>query len=106
MLWTRTWARGVAVTNSYDVFGDLVEQDYNDGTPSVLYNNYSRTGEPREIVDASGTNELAYDYANRLLALAGTNGFYNGIIVSNHFNPAHGRDTVAVLGLSSSLKDS
>ncbi len=36
MLWTRTWARGVTLTNIYDEYGEVQEMDYSDGTPSVL----------------------------------------------------------------------
>jgi len=107
-LFTRAWARtlgGVPVTetNSYDGYGDLTEQDYSDGTPSVFYNQYNRAGQPREIVDASGTSELAYDYASRLIT--STCGLLGGVTVSNHFNPFLGRDAVAVLGLTTSLED-
>jgi RHS repeat-associated protein len=110
-LLTRSWARTftdannnivpVNVTNYYDGFGDLVEQQYNDGTPNVYLNNYNRAGQPREIIDGSGTNELTYDYACRLVTSTCINGLFNGITVSNHFNPYYGRDAVAVLGLSS-----
>jgi RHS repeat-associated protein len=105
LLCTRTWSRGVTVTNLYSDVGDLVEQDYSDGTPSVLFNNYNRVGQPREIIDQSGTNELTYDFASRLIATACTNGLMAGITVSNHFTAPYGRDSVSVLGLTSSLED-
>jgi RHS repeat-associated protein len=106
----RAWARlngtsSITVTNYYNGFGDLVEQQYNDGTPNVYFNNYNRAGQPREIIDGSGTNELTYDYACRLVTSTCINGMLNGITVSNHFNPYYGRDAVAVLGLPSSLED-
>jgi RHS repeat-associated protein len=109
-LLTRSWARtlgGIPVTetNGYDGFGDLTEQDYSDGTASVYYNNFNRAGQPREIVDASGTSELAYDYASRLITSTYASGVLSGITVSNHFNPYFGRDAVAVLGLSGPLED-
>jgi RHS repeat-associated protein len=107
---TRSWARtiggvNVTVTNYYDGFDDITEEVYNDGTTNVLYNNFNRVGQPREIVDASGTNELTYDYASRLISSVCTNGLLAGITVSNHFNPYYGPDSVSVLGLSSSLQD-
>ncbi|MBU6411212.1 MAG: hypothetical protein KGR98_12570, partial [Verrucomicrobia bacterium] len=54
---TRAWARlvngnPVTVTNYYDGYGDLTEQDYNDGTASVIYTNYNRAGLLRKITDA------------------------------------------------------
>jgi RHS repeat-associated protein len=110
LLLTRSWARlttvtdptgnpsaqSVSVINQYDVFGDLVEQAYNDGTPSVQLNNYNRAGQPREIVDGAGTNELTYDYASRLVSSAYITGSLAGITVSNHFNPYYGRDSLMV----------
>jgi YD repeat-containing protein len=103
MLFTRTWARGVMVTNSYDSFADLVRQDYNDGTPSVQFNNYSRAGLPREIVDASGTAVLTYDYANRLLAAQYTDGLLAGMTVTNHFDSIGHRDGLSVLDSTTPL---
>lgn len=107
---TRSWARTVGgsrvtVTNYYNGFGDLTGQFYDDGTPSVYFNNYNRVGAPREVADASGTNELTYDYANRLIATYCARGALAGITVSNHFNPSLGRDSVSVSGLASSLQD-
>jgi RHS repeat-associated protein len=104
MLFTRTWARGVMVTNYYDSFADLVRQDYNDGTPSVQFNNYSRAGLPRGIVGASGTSELAYDYANRLTLATNVDGLLAGVAVTNHFQAPNGRDWLAVLGLGTTLQ--
>ena len=109
-LLTRSWARlngtnTITVTNSYNGFGDLAEQDYNDGTPNVYFNSYNRAGQPREIIDGSGTTEMTYDFARRLVSSFVNGGLLNGITVSNHFNPYYGRDAVAVLGLSTSLED-
>jgi hypothetical protein len=103
MLFTRAWARGVMVTNSYDSFADLVRQDYNDGTLSVQFNNYSRAGLPREIVDASGTAELTYDCANRLLAAQYTGGLLAGMTVTNHFDSLGRRDGLSVLDSTTPL---
>lgn len=102
-LLTRSWARMigtdfVTVTNYYDGFGDLTEQDYNDGTPSVYFNNYNRSGQPREIVDGVGTNEMTYDYASRMVSSAYVSGPLAGITASNHFNPYFGRDALNVSG--------
>jgi len=101
-LLTRSWGRtvngvAVTVTNSYNGFGDLVSQEYNDGTPNVYFNNYNRTGQPREIIDGSGTNELVYDNASRLVSTACAGGLLAGVTVSNHFNPYYGRDALKVI---------
>lgn len=109
-LLTRSWARAigsvpVTVTNYYDGFSELVEQDYDDGTPSIYFNNYNRAGMPREIGDMSGTNELTYDYAGRLVSSACINGLMSGITVLDHFNSSNGLDSVSVQGLSSALED-
>ena len=101
-LLTRSWARtisgaAVTVTNSYDDYGDMTEQDYNDATPSgVHFNNYSRAGQPRELVDGIGTSGLVYDQASRLVSSTYASGLLAGITVSNHFNPYYGRDALKV----------
>jgi RHS repeat-associated protein len=105
---TRSWARTVAgvpvmVTNLYNGFGDLVAQNYNDSTPWVAFNNYNRAGLPREIIDATGTNELTYDHANRLLTTYCPNGLLAGITVSNHFDARYGRDALSVLSINNPL---
>ncbi|HWX22089.1 MAG TPA: RHS repeat-associated core domain-containing protein [Candidatus Binatia bacterium] len=110
MVHTRSWARligtdPVTLTYTYNGFGDPAELDYNDGTPSVQFINYNRAGLPRQIVDASGISTLSYDHASRLLATEYTYGPFAGITVTNHFDGIHGRDSLAVLGLSSSLQD-
>ncbi len=103
MLLTRTWARGVTVTNFYNDFGDLAELDYSDTTPSMLFTNYSRASLPQQIIGATGTNNLVYDHAHRLVSATGGDGIYNGITVSNHYNAVYGRDVLQVSGLSSTL---
>jgi RHS repeat-associated protein len=123
LLFTRSWGRtftdasnnifSVTVTNLYDTtyfdetlgrycddgsgYGDMTAQCYNDGTPNVYFNDYSRVGQPREIVDGSGTNELIYDFSSRLVSTTCTNGLLSGITVSNHFNPYCGRDVLKVI---------
>jgi len=103
LLVTRTWARGVTVTNTYDTFAALVSQDYSDATVPVQINNYSRAGLPREIIDATGTNEFTYDWANRLATAYCSNGLMTGITVSNHFNALAQRDVLNVLSPSTTI---
>lgn len=105
----QSWAREVGgnpvtATRTYDGYGDVVEQDYNDGTPSVQYNNFNRVGRPLEIVDASGTTELSYDYACRLVSVSGTSGIYDGVTLSNRFVPGYGRNALRTVVNSATLE--
>ena len=95
---TRIWARGSSLTNSYNSYGDVVKMDYSDGTPSVEYSSFNHAGSPTLINDATGSHMLVYDHANRLVSDA-----VGEITITNHFNRLHGRDSLAVLGLSESI---
>lgn len=58
---TRTWARGVSTTYSYNGFGDLTGIDYSDATPDVVFANFDRLGRPRAVTQAGmGSEVLAY----------------------------------------------
>ncbi len=108
VLWTRTWARqsggaAVTLTNVYNDFGDLAAMDYSDGTASVEFNDYSRAGQPREIVDAVGAQRLLYDHASRLVASTYEDGLLAGVTLSNHFHAAYGRDALQVAGISTPI---
>ena len=102
MLKSCTWARGVSYTNLYNAVGDLTEVDYSDGTSNLIYGNYNREALPRLIVDSSGNRTLNYDVVNRTTAETWTNGIFNGITVSNHFDPVYGRDALKTIIPSSS----
>ncbi len=104
LLATRTWARGVVTTNSYNDFADLIALTYSDSTPTVNFTNYNRAGLPLQILDGTGTNNLTYDHANRLRSTTGDLGIYNGVTVSNHFNGTYGRDQIKITGLSSTIQ--
>ena len=107
LLKTRKWARGVTTTNLYNDLGELTAIDYSDGTPSVAYTNgvtdFNRRGQPQMVSDASGIWRMEYDYAGRLTAMACTNGAFNGITLSNRYNPVFGRDRVLAKGTSWSI---
>jgi hypothetical protein len=108
-LLTRSWARlgpnskPVTVTNYYSNFGDLTEQDYNDGTPSVVLANYNRAGLSRSVTDGSGTNLLTYDHASRLVSSLCQVGPLAGITISNHFDGRYGRDALSVLNAATPM---
>ncbi|HPC61415.1 MAG TPA: RHS repeat-associated core domain-containing protein [Verrucomicrobiota bacterium] len=101
MLFTRSWARSIGgeritSTNTYNSFGDLAQIDYNDGTPSVQLLDYNRGGQPRSIIDATGTNNLFFDHAMRLTLATNIDGLLAGTAVSNRFNGLYGRDRLSV----------
>ncbi len=62
---TRTWARGITTTYSYDSAGSLTNTVYSDNTPSISVA-YNRLGQKTQVIDASGTNTFTY---NSLLQL-------------------------------------
>ena len=60
---TRTLARGVATTYSYDPnTGELLTQTYSDSTPTVTYT-YTRTGGINTVSDATGQRTFNYGVA-------------------------------------------
>lgn len=104
---TRVWARGLASTNLYSDNGDLICIAYSDGS-SVAFTNevlttYDRMARPRMVADATGTNVFTYDHAGRVVATTCTDGLLAGVTVTNHFDPARGRDVLQVTGLSAGL---
>ena len=74
---TRTWARGIVTTYSYDGNGSLTNTVYSDGTPtiSIVYN---RAGRQIQAIDAAGVTTFLYDDFGSLtnetvIGVAGTN---------------------------------
>ncbi len=65
-LHTRTWARGITMTNTYTIFGELETTTYSDGTPAIA-RQYNRLGQPIIITDAQGTR--TYEYSTNTFAL-------------------------------------
>lgn len=59
---TRTWARGVTTTYSYDGIGRQTGIDYSDATPDVSIT-YDRAGRRTGTTDAAGTHAYVYDDA-------------------------------------------
>ena len=62
---TRTWARGVVTTYTYDPFGQLSSVSYNDNTPAVSFA-YDRLGRQTTITDGAGTRTFTYNDALQL----------------------------------------
>jgi RHS repeat-associated protein len=64
---TRTWARGVVTTYSYDSIGQMTNISYSDSTPSVSFA-YDRLGRQTTITDGTGTRTFTYNDALQLAA--------------------------------------
>ena len=62
---TRTDARGIVTTYTYNVYGDLVSQTYSDGTPAVTYD-YDVFGRQAQATDAAGTTTFGYNQYGEL----------------------------------------
>ncbi|MEK7684497.1 MAG: hypothetical protein AAB466_03645 [Verrucomicrobiota bacterium] len=95
-LLTRTWARGTTVTNQFSVFGDILRQDYSDGTHSGMVAGYTSPGRPIQVTDGFGTRTFAYDEDGDLLSetFEGDSPFY-GVTLTNRIHSLYGRDRVA-----------
>ena len=57
---TRTWARGIVTTYSYDDNGSLTNTVYSDGTPTISLA-YNRAGRQVRAEDAAGVTTFLYD---------------------------------------------
>ena len=75
-LLTRTWARGIVTTYSYDPLGQLSSVCYNDGTPSVAFT-FNRLGQQATITDGTGTRTFTYNGALQLAAETNNQGTLN-----------------------------
>ena len=74
---TRTWARGIVTTYSYDDNGSLTNTVYSDGTPTISLA-YNRAGRQVRAEDAAGVTTFAYDdfgavTNETVIGVAGTN---------------------------------
>ena len=85
---TRTWARGVTTSYTYDAWGNLTSTTYSDGTPSVTFA-YNALGRRTSVTDAKGTTVFTYDAFGDESQEAVT-GLYSKTLVRHR--DAYGRD--------------
>ena len=72
---TRTWARGIVTTYSYDGWNNLTNTAYSDGTPSISLS-YDAMGRQVSATDVSGTTITTYyDYGE--IVSEATTGLYS-----------------------------
>ena len=86
---SRTWARGIVTTYSYDTNGSLTNTIYSDSTPNISFA-YNRAGRQVRAHDAAGVTTFLYDDFGALtnetvVGVAGTN-------TIERFYDAFGRD--------------
>jgi RHS repeat-associated protein len=96
-LWTKSWSRGVTVTNVYSAFGDLLRKDYSDGTPSVVIADYNPLGQITQLTDGFGTRAIYRDADGELVSTVfGYDGPFDGLSLTNRINSLYGRDQVVL----------
>lgn len=92
---TRTWARGVVTSNSFNNAMDLVAVDYSDSTPDVALT-YDRRGRQ---TSASASAYAVTNYltdASQLLSESWTAGPLSGLAVTNSYDAYLRRTNLAV----------
>jgi len=83
---TRTWARGITCTYSYDPnTGEMIGLSYSDNTPAVTFA-YDRGGRQKTITDAAGTRARAFNIAGELQNEQITGGILDTIQVTVSFD--------------------
>ena len=85
---TRTWARGVVTTYSYDGWNNLTNTAYSDGTPSITFV-YDALGRQISATDAVGTTTTTYDDFGEV-ASESVSGLYSRTL--SHVRDDFGRD--------------
>lgn len=93
---TRTWARGVVTTYSYDGWNNLTNTAYSDGTPSISLS-YDAIGRQISATDAVGTTTTTYDDFGEV-ASESISGLYSRTL--SHVRDDFGRDVGYNIGNS------
>jgi RHS repeat-associated protein len=84
-LLTRTWARGVTTTYSYNGAGDVAAIAYSDATPGVT-TAYDRQDRAVTLTDGAGTRSFAYHVSGQVQGETYSAGLLNGIAVNRTFD--------------------
>lgn len=98
---SRTWARGIITTNTFNSAGEIATVNYlNDpaSTPGISLN-YDRRGRLDTVTQGSVTETLAYDDAGNLLADSFAGGPLSGLSVTNSFDGLLRRDSLSVASI-------
>ncbi|MEI6809845.1 MAG: RHS repeat-associated core domain-containing protein, partial [bacterium] len=90
---TRTWARGVVTTYSWDSLGQMTNIDYSSSAPNVSFA-FNRIGQQTTITDGTGSRAFTYNDQLQLAAetnaLAGIQRGYDSLGRSSGFSLADG----------------
>jgi RHS repeat-associated protein len=84
---TRTWARGITTTYSYNNAGDASSVVYNDGTTAPISYGYDRLGRQTSVTNGATICAFRYNDVGQALSESYTGGPLNGITVTNDFDP-------------------
>ena len=100
---TRTWARNIITTYSYDNGGSLAAVVYSDGTtPNATYS-FDRLGRQSTITCNGMTDTLAYNTADELLNESFSGGTLNGLALTNGYDAFLRRTAVGLSTQPSTL---
>lgn len=93
---TRTWARGIVTTYSYDNAGGLSTVVHSD-TTSAITNSYDRRGLQSTVTWSSVTDTMSYNLAGELLSESYSGGILNGLAVTNGYDQFMRRTNLTAL---------
>lgn len=106
---TRTLARGVSTTYNYNgVTGELLNQTYSDGTPTVSFS-YLKTGQVSSVHDVTGDRTFYYSGESKFWRISSEteSSFYNYRILGRQYDESAvvGRVTGLQLGVSGAFNN-
>lgn len=99
---SRTWARGVVTTNTYDYAGQLATVDYSDSTPDVGFF-YDRRGRQTGAANEHDAITYLHNDAGQLVSEVHGAGVLDGLIVTNTYDHLLRRTNLAALNASTGL---
>lgn len=104
-LTSRTWARGVVTTNTYDYAGQLATVDYSDSTPDVGFF-YDRRGRQTGATNANDAITYLHNDAGQLVAEVHGAGVLDGLVVTNTYDHLLRRTNLSTLSPLSAILSS